>query len=127
MKLNLCRCGADGLFAAAEAVDAAEKLIEAVFDAVEGEVPSARVVNLMAAEGLFVLGEAIPGVVRVVRGGDAPEIKGVGAVMFGVEDHLDEKGSAGGEFAMSVIGGGVGVETSAFIIVNEGGGDRLMV
>ncbi len=95
-----------------------------IFGSVEGKIPGARVVDLVAAERFFELGEAVPGMLRVFGSGDAPEVESVGAGVFGVENHLDEEGGAGGEFAMFVIGGGVGVEAGAVVIVDEGGGDR---
>ena len=109
---------------AAEAVGSAESLVEAVADGVKGEVPGAGVVNLVAAEGFFVLSEAVPGVVGVAGGGDAPEIKGGLAGGFGVNDHLDEKNGAGDEFAVGLVGGGVGVIADAGVVVDEGGGNR---
>lgn len=108
---------------AAEAVGGAESLVEAVANGVKGEVPGASVVNLVAAEGFFVLSEAVPGVVWVAGGGDAPEIKGGLAGGFGVNDHLNEKNGAGDEFAVGLVGGGVGVIADAGVVVDEGGGD----
>ncbi len=80
-------------------------------------------VDLVAAEGFLELSEAVPGVIRVVGGGDAPEVEGVGTLGFGVEDHLDEEDGAGHELAVGVVGGGVGVVAGAVVIVNQGGGD----
>ena len=108
---------------AAEAVGGAEGLIETIADGVKGEIPGASVVNLVAAEGLFILSEAVPGVVWVAGGGDAPEIKGGLAGGFGVNDHLNEKNGAGDEFAVGLVGGGVGVVADAGVVVDEGGGD----
>ena len=108
---------------AAEAVGGAEGLIEAVANGMKGEVPGAGVVNLVAAEGFFVLSEAVPGVVGVAGGGDAPEIKGGLAGGFGVNDHLDEEDGAGDEFAVGLVGGGVGVVADAGVVIDEGGGD----
>ena len=108
---------------AAEAVGGAESLVEAVANGVKGKVPGAGVVNLMAAEGFFVLGEAVPGVVGVAGSGDAPEIKGGLAGGFSVNDHLDEEDGAGGEFVMGLVGGGVGVVADAGVVVDKRGGD----
>lgn len=108
---------------ATEAVGGAEGLVEAITDGVEGEIPGAGVVNLTAAEGFLVLGEAVPGVVGVAGSGDAPEIKGGLAGGFGVNDHLDEENGAGDEFAVGLVGGGVGVVADAGVVVDEGGGD----
>lgn len=94
-----------------------------VFEFINWEVPGAGVIDLVAAEGFLELGEAVPGVMRVFGGGDAPEIEGVGALGFGVEDHLDEEDGAGHELAVGVGGGGVGVVAGAVVIVNQGGGD----
>lgn len=109
---------------AAEAVGSAKGLIEAVANGMKGEVPGAGVVNLVAAERFFVLSEAVPGVVGVARSGDAPEIKGGLASSFGVNDHLDKEDGAGDEFAMGLVGGGVGVVADAGVVVDEGGGNR---
>lgn len=109
---------------AAEAVGGAEGLIETVADGVKREIPGASIVNLAAAEGFFVLSEAVPGVVGVAGGGDAPEIKGGLAGGFGVNDHLNEKDGAGDEFAMGLVGGGVGVVADAGVVVDEGSGNR---
>lgn len=108
---------------AAEAVGGAKGLIEAVANGMKREVPGAGVVNLVAAEGFFVLSEAVPGVVGVVGGGDAPEIKGGLASSFGINDHLDKEDGAGDEFAVGLVGGGVGVVADAGVVIDEGGGD----
>ena len=108
---------------AAEAVGGAESLVEAVANGVKGEVPGASVVNLVAAEGFFVLSEAVPGVVGVAGSGDAPEIKGGLVGGFGVNDHLDKEDGAGDKFAVGLVGGGVGVVADAGVVVDEGGGD----
>lgn len=113
--------------AAFETVGATEELIEAVFDTIKREVPGAGVVDLVATEGFFVLSEAIPRVFRIGRSGDAPEIEKGGVMVLGVENHLDEEDGAGHEFAVFGVGAGVSVITHAIIIVNEGGGDRLML
>lgn len=112
------------IFFAGEAVEAAEEEVEAIFEFINWEVPGAGVVDLVAAEGFLELSEAVPGVIRVVGGGDAPEVEGVGTLGFGVEDHLDEEDGAGHELAVGVVGGGVGVVAGAVVIVNQGGGDR---
>lgn len=109
---------------AAEAVGGAEGLIEAIADGMKREIPGTGVVNLVAAEGFFVLSEAVPGVVRVVGSGDAPEIKGGLAGGFGVNDHLNKEDGAGDKFAMGLVGGGVGVVANAGVVVDEGGGNR---
>lgn len=109
---------------AAEAVGGAEGLIEAIADGMKREIPGTGVVNLVAAEGFFVLSEAVPGVVRVVGSGDAPEIKGGLAGGFGVNDHLNKEDGAGDKFAMGLVGGGVGVVADAGVVVDEGGGNR---
>ena len=109
---------------ATEAVGGAEGLVEAITDGVEGEIPGAGVVNLAAAEGFLVLSEAVPGVVGVAGSGDAPEIKGGLAGGFGVNDHLNKEDGAGDEFAMGLVGGGVGVVADAGVVVDEGGGNR---
>lgn len=109
---------------AAEAVGGAEGLIEAIADRMKREIPGTGVVNLVAAEGFFVLSEAVPGVVGIVGSGDAPEIKSGLAGGFGVNDHLDKEDGAGNEFAMSLVGGGVGVVADAGVVVDEGGGNR---
>lgn len=108
---------------AAEAVGGAKGLIEAIADGVKREIPGTGVVNLVAAEGFFVLSEAVPGVVGVVGSGDAPKIKGGLAGGFGVNDHLDKEDGAGDEFAVGLVGGGVGVVADAGVVVDEGGGD----
>lgn len=108
---------------AAEAVGGAEGLIEAIADRMKREIPGTGVVNLVAAEGFFVLSEAVPGVVGVAGSGDAPEIKGGLAGGFGVNDHLDKEDGAGDEFAMGLVGGGVGVVANAGVVVDEGGGN----
>lgn len=109
---------------AAEAVGGAEGLIEAIADGMKREIPGTGVVNLVAAEGFFVLSEAVPRVVRVAGSGDAPEIKGGLAGGFGVNDHLDKEDGAGDKFAMGLVGGGVGVVADAGVVVDEGGGNR---
>ena len=108
---------------AADAVGGAKGLIEAVANGVKREVPGAGGGNLGVAEGFFVLSEAVPGVVGVAGGGDAPEIKGGLAGGFGVNDHLDKEDGAGDEFAVGLVGGGVGVVADAGVVVDEGGGD----
>lgn len=108
---------------AAEAVGGAEGLIEAIADRMKREIPGTGVVNLVAAEGFFVLREAVPGVVGVAGSGDAPEIKGGLAGGFGVNDHLNKEDGAGDEFAMGLVGGGVGVVADAGVVVDEGGGN----
>lgn len=108
---------------AAEAVGGAKGLVETVADGVKGEIPGASVVNLVAAEGFFILSEAVPGVVGVVGGGDAPEIKGGLAGGFGVNDHLDKEDGAGDEFTMGLVGGSVGVVADASVVIDEGGGN----
>lgn len=106
-----------------EAIDLTNDLIEAVFCWREGKIPGASVVDLVAAEGFFELGEAIPGVSWVFGGGDAPEIEGFGATIFGVEDHLNEEDDASVDFAVGVAACGMGIETSGFVVVDEGSGE----
>lgn len=106
-----------------EAVEFAEDLVEGIFEVIEGEIPGAGVVDLVTAEGFFEFSEAVPGVLGVFGSGDTPEVKGFGAGFFGVEDHFDEEGGADAEFTVIIIGGGVGVETSAVIVINKGGAD----
>lgn len=112
-----------GLFFAFGAVDLAQEIIETVFEAVEGEIPGARIINLMSAEGLFVLSETVPGVVGVFRGSNAPEIENFRAVILGVDDHLDKNDCASHEFAVFLIGGGMGVVTNTVVIIDKGGSD----
>lgn len=59
----------------------------------------------------------------VAGSGDAPEIEDVGAVVLGVDNHLDKEGRADHELAVGVVGGGVGVVAGAAVIVDEGSGD----
>lgn len=59
----------------------------------------------------------------VFGGGDAPKIVKFGAVLLGIENHLDENDAAGGEFAVFKVGGGVGVVAGVAVVVDEGGGD----
>lgn len=61
---------------------------------------------------------------RVAGSGDAPEIKGGLASGFGVNDHLNKEDGAGDEFAMGLVGGGMGVVADAGVVVDEGGGNR---
>jgi len=92
---------------------------------VEREVPGTRVVNLLAAKRFFVLSKTIPGMGGVIRGGDAPEVKGLGAAILGVDNHLNENDGAGHELAVFVVGGGVGVVADTIVIVDEGGSNGL--
>ena len=108
---------------AESAVDGAEFFIEGVFGFVEGEVVSAGVVTLEAAERFFVLGEAVPRVVFVLGSCDAPEVVVFFTLGFGVENHLDEDDGACHEVSVFEVGGGVHVEAGVFGVVNEGGGD----
>ncbi len=101
-----------------EAVEVADDLIEGVAGGAEGKVPGAAVIKLVTAEGFFVLGEAIPGVLGVFGSGDAPEVEGGLVGVFGIDDHLDEEDGAGDEFAVGVVGGGVGVVAGAVIIID---------
>lgn len=110
-------------FFAEGAVEAAEELVEVVFEFIKRKVPSAGIIDLVATEGFFELSEAVPGMGRIFGGGDTPEVKGVGTIVFGIENHLDEEGSTSAELAVLVISGGVGVKTGAVVIVDEGGGD----
>ncbi len=108
-------------------------MVGGVFFAVEREVIGASIVDLVTAEGFFVLSEAIPGVVFVLGGGDAPEIesRGGGILGFwvvdyltalGVENHLDEEDGARGEFLIFGVGGSVSVKTGAVAVINKSGG-----
>ena len=63
----------------------------------------------------------------VLGSGDTPEIKSGGAIVFGVENHLDEQDGASGEFAFLVAGGGMSVETSLVVIVDQGSGENLVL
>lgn len=110
-----------------EAVGVAEHLVEAVADAMEGKIPGAGVIDLMTAEGFFVLGEAIPRVMRVARGGNAPEVESVGAVLLGVDNHLDEDDGAGHELLVFASGSGVSIIACTVEIVDEAGGDGLLL
>ncbi len=110
-----------------EAVGVAEHLVEAVADTMKGKIPGAGVIDFVAAEGFFVLSEAVPGVMRVARSGDAPEVEGVGAVVFGVDNHLDEQDCASHEFFIFASGSGVSVVAGAVEIVDEAGGDGLLL
>ena len=105
------------------AVDGAEFFVKAVFGFVEGEVVGAGVVALEAAEGFFVLGEAVPGVVFVFASRDAPEIVVFFTGPFSVENHLDQDYRACHEVSMFKVGGGVHVEAGVGRVVDEGGGD----
>lgn len=60
----------------------------------------------------------------VFRGGDAPEVESVSALLLGVDDHLDEEGGADHELAVGIVGGGMGVVTDTSIIIDDGGSDR---
>lgn len=99
-------------------VEAAKQLIDKVARFFDRKIPGASVIDLMAAEGFFVLSEAVPGVVWVVGSGNTPEIEKGSTVGFSIENHLDKKNSAGHKFAMSVISGSVGVITNAVVIIN---------
>lgn len=110
-------------FFAEGAVEAAEELVEVVFEFIKRKVPSAGIIDLVATEGFFELSETIPRMGGIFGSGDTPEVKGVGAIVFGIENHLDEEGSTGAKLAVLVISGGVGVKTGAVVIVDEGGGD----
>ncbi len=107
-----------------ETVEATDEEIKVVAERFKREVISAGVVNLTAAERLFVLSETIPGVARVGGGGHAPEIIDFGAAFFGVENHLDKHNGTTGELLVAAVGGGVGVVAGAVVIINESGGDR---
>lgn len=103
---------------ALEAVEVADDAVEGVASRAEGKVPGAAVIKLVAAEGFFVFGEAVPGVLGVFGSGDTPEIEGGLAGVFGIDDHLDEEDGAGDEFAVGIVGGGVGVVAGAVIIID---------
>lgn len=112
---------------ALETIEAADELVELVAERLEGKIPSAGVIDSVAAKGFFELSEAVPGVMRVVRRGDAPEVEGGGAEGLSIENHLDDEGGAGGKLAMFVIGGGVGVKASAGMVIDESSSDGLML
>ena len=105
-------------------VEVADEIVEAVAGFVEGEIPGSGVENGLTTEGFFEICEAEPGVVGVFGSGDAPEIEGVTAGGFSIENHLDEEDGSGGEFAIFVAGGSVGIEAGTFVIVDERGSER---
>lgn len=107
-----------------ETVEVADEEIEVVAERFKREVVGASVIDLAAAEGFFVLSEAVPGVARVGGGSHAPEIIDFGATFFSVENHLDKHNGATGELLVAAVGGGVGVVAGAVVIINESGGDR---
>jgi len=96
-----------------------------IFDRGKGKIPGAGVVDLVAAEGFFEFGKTVPGVLRIFGGGDAPEIEAGGAAVFGVENHLHEDDDAGVDFAVFIVGGGVGIEASSGVVVDQGSGEGL--
>ncbi len=93
-------------------------MIEAIFEDIDREIPGAGVVDLMAAEGFFMFGEAIPGMFGIGRGGDSPEIELMEAVSAGVDHFLDGDDGACGEVAMSVVGGSMNSVANAIVVVN---------
>ena len=70
-------------------VDFAEFFIEAILGFIEREIIGAGIIFFEATKGFFILGEAIPRVVFIFGGGDAPEVIIFLTVCFGVENHLD--------------------------------------
>ncbi len=98
-------------------------MVKTVFDRGEREIPGATVIDLVATEGFFEFSEAVPGVFGVFGGGDAPEIEGGSAAIFGVENHLDKDNDAGVDFAIFIAGGGMSVKTSGGVVVDEGSGE----
>lgn len=62
-----------------------------------------------------------------VVGGDTPKIEFLEIFVFGVHDHLSEKGSASGKFAVIVVGGGLHIVASGVVVETEGGGDSFLV
>lgn len=91
----------------------------------EGEIPGAGVIDLVAAEGFFVLGKAVPGVFGIGRSRNTPEIESLGALILSVENHLDEENGASHELAMFGVGAGMSVVADAVVIVDEGSSDGL--
>ena len=71
------KVGREGLFVdfAFEAVEMANELIEVVACGLKGKIPGAAIINCCTTKGFFILGEAVPGVFRVVGGSDTPEVK----------------------------------------------------
>lgn len=43
---------------------------------------------------------------------------------FSINNHLDEEDGAGDQFAMGLVGGGVGIKAGASIIIDKGSGNR---
>ena len=58
-----------------DAVDSAEVFVDAVFLGVDWKVVSASEFDLLAAEGIFEGGEAVPGVIFVVGTANSPHIE----------------------------------------------------
>lgn len=104
-----------------------DKAIKLIFERREGKIPGASVVDGLSAEGFFEFGEAVPGVFGVIGSGDAPKIKGSETEVFSVEDDLDEENDASVDFALGVAGGGMSIKTGGFVVINQGGGEGLMV
>ena len=66
-------------------------------------------------------------ILRGVVGGDAPKIEFLKIFVLGVHNHLSEKGSASGKFAIMVVGGGLHIVASRSVVETEGGGDGFLV
>ena len=112
----------------AEAIDAAEELVGAVFSRGEDEVVGAGIGDGVAAEGFFESGEAGPSVVfGGVVGGDTPKVEGGEAFCFSVFDGLDEEGVGDGELFILEAGSGLHVKASAFEVEEEGGADDFLI
>lgn len=89
-----------------EAIEATRKLVGFVAGGVDDDVVSAGVVDFVAAEGFFEVGETKPGVVfGGVFGGDAPKIKSSDSLCFGVENCFGQKSDSGGEFFEFAVSG----------------------
>lgn len=58
-----------------DAVDFAEVFVDAVFLGVDWKVVSASEFDLLATEGIFERGEAVPGVIFVVGAANSPHIE----------------------------------------------------
>jgi len=110
-----------------EAVETTDETVKAVFERGKGKIPGAGVVDLVTAEGFFEFSKAVPGVFGVFAGGDTPEVEGGSTAILSVEDNLDEEDDPGVEFTLHIAGGGVGVKAGSSIIVDEGGGERLVL
>lgn len=101
-----------------ETIESTNELVEAVFEWIYDVIPGAGIVDLVTAEGFFMLSEAIPRVIGIGRSSDSPEIEFLQAEAMSVDHFLDGDNRAGGVFFIIIVSRSVDSIANAVMVMD---------